>query len=154
MTAPSPLFVFRELPGIAALSTHPGLDSWARERPEFLSEIDDVSMLLFGVTPEGCDRPINSEVPESEWYLKLMLASEDFEAARPVWELMGWDVSDGAGAEHPLLFWFGRQILCAVHGLAGTLPDEETLAKAAAEAWAEGVAHEAAVFNSRRMRVK
>lgn len=91
-------------------------------------------------------------ITSREWDEKIELRLREFdEEADAEWRLLGWDVTDGAGSDHPALDTFSLQILCATHGLCGELQDYVALRlsmvnveEERAMAWARDLETEAA----------
>lgn len=114
------LTVFRDLPGIRRIEEifqHPHALSSER-RIDTVQAIDDTSNSLFCVTEYDT-------WPEDDWDDERLYAHEapyhvcdlPWGEARAFWEAIGWDISDGEGAEHPNVHYFARQIIAAVRGL-------------------------------------
>lgn len=163
MGLPHPQYVLRDLPGIASLVPHLNPRPWSPEEEALQGRVDAVSVAIFGITEQ--DTGFNEEMPEDEdewqrwataeheWEKSLDLEDEPFPEARACFEFLGWDVTDGQGEEHPALWYFARQILCAAWGRVGHLPGEEgneTTIAIAAEAWGGGLEDAAEAWRRRK----
>jgi hypothetical protein len=92
-----------------------------------------------------------------EQHFALLSAYGDDEAKMvAVFEAMGWDVTDPDAGGDVLLAVdrLGRQLVCAIKGLAGArlpgAPMSEERAKVEAEAWGSDLAAEAERFRGKR----
>jgi hypothetical protein len=173
---PDSPIVLRDLLGVAELearlariAAHPNPE-WAPETDGLKPHADRVSTALFGLTEDETffDRSIydfddeweydEHEVQRfhTEWERHFeFLYVNDPEAEALVWEAMGWDISDGIGADLRCLEHLCRQMVCATKGLKGRLPgapmSDAELESRAGEIEAK-LATEAASFRSQRRR--
>lgn len=148
-------YVLLELPGIVAIETklrtrEEQWDHGASWRPEYdtlEADIRAASVTLFGVTEDQTwfqwdyARPFEEyESASRTWEMNFDLIHYDYDQSKPVWDALGWDVSDGEGDEAYSLAYFGRQIVGATKGMFGYLPDSEEALTSQAErqamAWA------------------
>lgn len=148
-------YVLRDLPGITAIEAKlrtrdEQWESGAAWRPEYDSldaDIEATSIALFGVTEDQTRfewdyaRPFEEyEAASRSWEMNFELIYCDYDQSKPVWDALGWDVSDGEGDEAYSLAYFGRQIVGATKGMFGYLPDSEEALTSQAErqaaAWA------------------
>lgn len=84
--------------------------------------IDKVSVSLFCIGPieTWWDQDEDAAFSEEEWELQFANVLRPYSEARPFWEAIGWDLSDGEGDELACAHWFGRQIIALEGGLVGS----------------------------------
>lgn len=168
----SPKFVLRDLPGVAELEAGLNLPNaeWAPENDDIQERGRAVARALFGVCDLDLefDPPTDDETPEKarerydwEGMFEAVYCSE--EEARPFWEFLGWDVTDGKGHELRSLaderVSLGIPIIAAMRQLRGAhLPGaapptrEKTPQEQARDiaAWTEKMEAEARKFRPKR----
>lgn len=131
-----------DLAGVEALETRALMqrDFAEPEARALYPEVDETSRALFGVT---ADEAAAVEKPAG-W-----TDIEDLAPARQafLFEDAGWDVTDAKRRPLRVLGHFNRQLWCAVHGLAGTLPFEAEDDRP--QAWISTLEAEAAKFRRR-----
>lgn len=113
------MIAFRNLPGIQRVEEifrHPGALS-SENRVDTMWAINDVSNALFCVTRYDtfADDGLDDDSIEAH-ELQFDVCDLPWSQARPFWEAIGWDISDGGGDEHPYVHYFARQIVAAVRG--------------------------------------
>ncbi|HUO22670.1 MAG TPA: hypothetical protein VMU59_09165 [Caulobacteraceae bacterium] len=144
MTAKPSLRRLIDLPGMAELERKALMKpAYAEEasRAEF-PEIDELSLKLFGLTPDQAD-----EIPRPEGWDRI----ERKPPAQQVFafEDAGWDVTDDKRRPLRMLGQFSAVLWLALRGVAGTVPflpdpDEDQPGE-----WGKGLAADAARFRKR-----
>lgn len=160
-------YVLRDFPGIQDIERRVSLPNaaWAPENDTLQRDKNQLSKLLFGITEEETRFEWQNDMSVVEyerrwsvWELNFKLSHEEWEVQQPVWELLGWDLTDENGDPLECAWDFDRQIICAAKGLRGHLPviaevlasNENARLEDAAEGWASVLAKEAAGFRRGR----
>jgi len=118
--------VFRELPSVSAvefqLSLHARdrlLDDEIEELPHI---IDDASLALFGITERdtlywALPGPVRAQYGRAEWEANFDALGQWSRDPNAHWHAFDLDVSCEEGSSLHCLEVFGRQLVCALHGL-------------------------------------
>jgi hypothetical protein len=120
------LIVFRHLPAVADLEEQLRLqsrgllaDDEAEELPHL---IDDASRALFGITANDTFYPalpeaVRAKYGRAEWEAHFDTLGQYARDANAHWREFGLDLCCGDGRSLHCLELFGRQLICALHGL-------------------------------------
>jgi len=84
-----------------------------------------------------------------DWGLHFVVLSEPFEVQRPLWEALGWDVTDGKGQPLTCLDTFARVLLAHAKGLP-LQGDDTPPQTVSAESWGSKLEAEARKFRGGR----
>lgn len=120
------LTVFRELPGVAAIEHQ--LDMQFRDRlldddvEELPHLIDDTSIALFGITQRdtfywALPHPMRDEYAWDEWESRFDILWQHSRDSNNDWRAFDLDIRCAEGSPLRCLEVFGRQLVCALHGL-------------------------------------
>lgn len=114
------VIVFRDLPGIQRVEEifrNPWALAKDRQRATF-EALNDISNSLFCVREYDtlADDDLDEEALE-KYELPFDVCDLPWDEARPFWEAIGWDISDGRGNEYPYAHYFTRQIIAATRSL-------------------------------------
>jgi hypothetical protein len=118
--------IFRELPAVAAVERQ--LDMHFRDRllddelEELPHLIDDASIELFRITRRdtfywALPDPVRARYGRPEWEAKFDLLGHYTRDPNAYWSPFGLDLRCGQGGRLHCLEVFGRQLVCALHGL-------------------------------------
>lgn len=116
----SELIRLRDLPGIAQV------EAMVRSRDAFapanvsatMERVWEISISLFSLCDyhtEWNDDWSDHDDP-IEYEAAFLNVLRPYSEARPFWEALGWDISDGAGHELGCAHFFGRQIIALKRG--------------------------------------
>ena len=120
------LIVFRQLPAVAAVEQQLRLqsrcllaDDEAEELPHL---VDDASRALFGITANDTLYPalpeaVRSRFGRAEWEANFNSLGQYARDANAQWRGFGLDLCCEEGRSLHCLDAFGRQLICALHGL-------------------------------------
>jgi len=120
------LIVFRHLPAVAAVEEQLRLqsrgllaDDEAEELPHL---IDDASRALFGITANDTVYPalpeaVRARYGRAEWEAHFDILGQYARDANAHWREFGLDLCCDEGRSLHCLELFGRQLICALHGL-------------------------------------
>ena len=136
------LIIFRELPTVAQVERQLALHARDRLLDDELEElphlIDDASTELFGITRRdtfywALPDPIRVRYRRADWEGHFDMLTEHSRDANAPWRAFDLDLTCGEGRSLHCLELFGRQLVCAVHGLhpGARLIFAESIAKAA-----------------------
>ncbi len=137
------LIAFRQLPAVAALEEQLRLQSLGllpdEEAEELPHLIDDASRALFGITANDTlyavlPEAVRAKYDRAGWEANFEMLGKYARDANAVWRGFGLDLCCGEGRSLHCLDVFGRQLVCALHGLhpqAVLIFTERTTAEAA-----------------------
>ena len=120
------LIAFRHLPAVAAVEEQLRLQSrglLSNEDAEELPHlIDDASRALFGITGNDTFYPalpdaVRGRYGLNEWEANFDSLGQYARDANAYWRVFGLDLCCDEGRSLHCLELFGRQLICAVHGL-------------------------------------
>jgi hypothetical protein len=120
------LTVFRHLPAVAELEEQLRLQSrglLAQDEAEELPHlVDDASRALFGITANDTFYPalpeaVRAKYGRAEWEANFDGLSEFARDPNAQWREFGLDLCCEEGRSLHCLELFGRQLVCALHGL-------------------------------------
>jgi hypothetical protein len=120
------LIVFRHLPAVAAVEEQLRLQSRGllpdEEAEELPHLIDDASRELFGITANDTLYPalpeaVRAQYGPAEWEANFDLLGRYARDANAPWRAFGLDCCCDKGRSLHCLELFGRQLICALHGL-------------------------------------
>jgi hypothetical protein len=120
------LTVFRHLPAVAELEEQLRLQSrglLAEDEAEELPHlIDDASRALFGITANDTFYPalpeaVRAKYGRAQWEANFDRLSEFARDPNAPWREYGLDLCCDEGRSLHCLELFGRQLICALHGL-------------------------------------
>lgn len=169
-----------DLEGIASIERGLNLPNrhWAPENDDLDERVKRYSIQHFGRTSEGTyyvhtdnlgehyddltnkDAPVTQALTDAriemlqwrDYELSFEPLSHPFDEQRPLWEALGWDVTDGNG--QPLIClaeYFERPLLAFIKGLPSYGADEPA-AEVKAEDWGAALEAEARRFGNGRRR--
>lgn len=135
--------VFRELPGVATVERQ--LDMHFRdhllddELEELPHLIDDASVQLFGITQRdtfywALPEPVRGRYGRADWEARFDILGEYTRDPNAYWRAFELDVRCEQGGRLHCFEVFGRQLVCALHGLhprAATAFMDSTVSQAA-----------------------
>ena len=118
--------VFRHLPGVAAVERQ--LDLHARDRlldddiEELPHLIDEASIALFGITRRdtfywALPDPVRARHGRAEWEAKFDVLGQYTRDPNAHWREVDLDLRCEQGGRLHCFELFGRQLVCALHGL-------------------------------------
>ena len=120
------LIVFRHLSAVAELEEQLRLqsrgllaDDEAEELPDL---VDDASRALFGITANDTLYPalpedIRTRCSQAEWEAQFEMLTRYARDSNAHWRTFGLDLCCEQGRSLHCLELFGRQLICALHGL-------------------------------------
>lgn len=120
------LIVFRHLPAVAALEEQLRLQSHgllAEDEAEELPHlVDDASRSLFGITANdtvytALPEAVRARYGRAEWEAHFDHLGQFARDPNAQWREFGLDLCCGEGRSLHCLELFGRQLICALHGL-------------------------------------
>jgi hypothetical protein len=120
------LIVFRHLPAVAAVEEQLRLQSRGllagEETEEFPHLVDDASRELFGITANDTFYPalpeaVRAKYGRAEWEANFDRLGEYAPDPNAQWRGFGLDLCCAEGRSLHCLELFGRQLICALHGL-------------------------------------
>src|SRR4051794_38902376 len=120
------LIVFRHLPAVAAIEDQLRLQSCGLLPDEEMEElphlIDDASRELFGITANDTFYPalpeaVRAKYGRAEWEAHFDLLGQYAREPNAHWLAFGLDCCCEEGRSLHCLELFGRQLICALHGL-------------------------------------
>jgi hypothetical protein len=120
------LIVFRHLPSVAAVEEQLRLQSrglLAEDEAEQLPHlVDDASRKLFGITANDTLYPalpeaVRARYGRAEWEAHFLPLGEYARDPNAQWRTFGLDLGCEEGRSLHCLDLFGRQLICALHGL-------------------------------------
>ena len=120
------LIVFRHLAAVAALEEQLRLQSLGllteEEAEELPHLVDDVSRELFGITANDTFYPtlpeaVRARYGRAEWEANFDILGQYARDPNAHWREFGLDLCCEAGDTVHCLEVFGRQLVCALHGL-------------------------------------
>jgi len=120
------LIVFRHLPAVAAIEEQLRLQSrglLAEDEAEELPHlVDDASRALFGITGNDTFYPalpeaVRAKYGRAEWEAHFDSLGHYARDANAQWRGFGLDLCCEEGRSLHCLEMFGRQLICALHGL-------------------------------------
>ena len=118
--------VFRDLPSVSVVERQLALqardlllDDELEELPQL---IDDASAELFGITRRdtfywALPDPVRARYGRADWDAQFDLLGRYARDPNAVWRTFNLDLCCGEGRSLHCLEVFGRQLLCALHGL-------------------------------------
>jgi hypothetical protein len=120
------LIVFRHLPAVAALEEQLRLQSRGllpdEEAEELPHRIDDASRALFGITANdtvyaALPEAVRAKYGRAEWEANFDSLGQYARDPNAQWHEFGLDLCCDEGRSLRCLELFGRQLICALHGL-------------------------------------
>ena len=118
--------VFRHLPAVAAVERQLELQFRDRLLDDELEElphlIDEASLQLFGITSQdtfhwALPDAVRAQYGRAEWEANFDVLGHYSRDPNADWRAFGLDLSCSAGDTLHCLEVFGRQLVCALHGL-------------------------------------
>lgn len=118
--------VFRHLPAVAAVERQLDLQFRDRLLDDELEElphlIDDASIQLFGITQRdtfywALPDAVRAQYGRAEWEANFDMLDHYTRDPNAHWRALGLDLRCSAGDTLHCLEAFGRQLVCALHGL-------------------------------------
>ena len=118
--------VFRHLPAVAMVERQLDLQSRDRLLDDEIEElphlIDEASLQLFGITSQdtfywALPDAVRARYGRAEWEANFDILGHYSRDPNADWRAFGLDLSCSAGDTLHCLEVFGRQLVCALHGL-------------------------------------
>jgi hypothetical protein len=118
--------VFRELPDVVAVELQLSLYARDRLRDDEVEElphiIDDASLALFGITERdtfywALPDPVRAQYGRAEWEANFDALGHWSRDPNTQWRAFDLDLCCEQGSSLHCLEVFGRQLVCALHGL-------------------------------------
>lgn len=152
--------VLRAFPGVSELeSKFAGAALWPQELERLKGVADLLTERLFGLNVASTLYPGNdgfrcmSDSEWDAWDMHFYALEYEYEDAKPLWDALNWDVSDGNGNELKCMALIGRQVLCVAKGLKGQIPDIESVeAEVQAGAWGDRLEADVRRFRRKKSR--
>ena len=120
------LIVFRDLPAVSGVERQLGLHASDRLLDDEVEElphlIDDASMQLFGITRQdtfywALPEQVRARYGRAEWEAQFDLLGQYSRDPNAHWKSFDLDLRCPEGSSLHCLEVFGRQLVCALHGL-------------------------------------
>jgi hypothetical protein len=120
------VIIFRQLPGVSAVERQLHLHARDRLLDDEVEElphlIDDASVDLFGITRRdtfywALPDPIRAKYGRAEWEAKFDVLGHYTRDPNAHWTAFDLDLRCEEGGRLHCLELFGRQLICALHGL-------------------------------------
>ena len=118
--------VFRELPGVAAIENQLALHARGRLLDDEIEElpylVDEVSLGLFGITRQdtfywALPPAVRAQYGRQEWEEQFDVLGHYTRDPNEHWRVFDLDLRCSEGGRLHCFEIFGRQLVCALHGL-------------------------------------